>query len=165
MHTEAYEWVAAWVRGRMFRSVLEFGSLDINGSVRGAFNTARYHGIDIQEGPGVDELADARFYRLADRSADVVVCCEVLEHAPDVQAIVNSAFANLRPGGLFLVTCATDPRQPHSAVDGGPVRVDEHYENVRQFDLEVAAEGAGFHVQQALTHDDRGDLYLRAKKQ
>jgi SAM-dependent methyltransferase len=166
MHREAYEYVQGWVKGRMFRYVVEFGSLDINGSVRGLFNCARYHGIDLQDGPGVDEIADAALWRHPGNNGwpDVVVCCEVLEHAPNVEGIVFNAYQNLRPGGLFLVTCAADPRRPHSAVDGGQIREGEHYANVSPGELETIAEMVGFAVQDVQHHTDRGDLYMRAKK-
>lgn len=36
----------------------------------------------------------------------------------------------LRPGGVLVVTAACDPRAPHSAIDGGPIHADEHYQNV-----------------------------------
>lgn len=163
MHSEAKAWVQASVKGRLFGRVLEFGSLDINGGVRDVIKAVRYHGIDLQKGPGVHEIADAAMFRSPSR-VDLVVCCEVLEHTSNIEGIVANAYFNLRPGGVFLVTCATAPRQPHSAVDGGPLRVDEYYGNVDPQKLADACEFVGLVVQDQEVHSDRGDLYLRAKK-
>lgn len=163
MHPEAKRYVAAWVKGRVFRSVLEFGSLNINGTVRDEITHLSYFGVDPQPGPGVDFVADAVYYRVA-LPVDLVVCCEVLEHASDVPGLVRSAFENLRPGGVFLVTCATDSRDPHSAVDGGPLRDGEHYANVEADTLVALCREEGFVVQDVEVDRLRGDLYLRAKR-
>jgi hypothetical protein len=95
---------------------------------------------------------------------ELVVCCEVLEHARDIPGLVKSAFENLMFGGVFLVTCATEPRDPHSAVDGGPLRDGEHYDNVDPGTLVSLCRRQGFVVQHTEVHPMRGDLYLRAKR-
>lgn len=162
MHPEAKAWVAASVKGRRYGRVLEFGSLNINGAVRDVIDAVRYHGIDLQEGPGVDEVADAAMFRSTSR-VDLVVCCEVLEHTP-IEGILANAHQNLRGGGVLLVTCATTPRAPHSAVDGGKLRVGEYYVNVDPDHLAATTELVGFVVQDLNVHFGRGDLYMRAKK-
>ena len=51
MHVQVFEWVARQVTERPASSVLEIGSLDINGSVRPLFASAgHYHGLDIVAG-------------------------------------------------------------------------------------------------------------------
>ena len=48
MHQQALDFVTAQSRGLPARSVLEIGSLDINGSVRPVFSSAEtYHGLDL----------------------------------------------------------------------------------------------------------------------
>jgi hypothetical protein len=165
VHPEAMQYVASWVKGRTFRRVLEFGSLNINGSARdviATYDDKGYLGIDAQGGRGVDEVIDAVDYRA--QPVELVVCCEVLEHAKDIPGIVKSAFENLAFGGVFIVTCATEPRDPHSAVDGGPLRDGEYYENVDPGTLVALCRRQGFVVQDTEVHPIRGDLYLRAKR-
>ncbi len=166
MHAQAREWIARQVQSLAAppSSVLEVGSLDINGSVRPLFGEAgHYHGIDLVAGPGVDEVADAACWK-PPRLFDVVVSAEVLEHAPLWDQILQTMWGALAGGGVLLMTCASHGRAPHSAVDGLDVRDGEHYANVgseavlawvmrwgaRQWSIEHAC--------------GRGDLYLRVTR-
>ena len=164
MHVQVFEWIAAQVAGRAAVDVLEVGSLDINGSVRPLFaDAARYHGIDLAEGPGVDEVADAATW-VPPRAFDVVVCAEVLEHAPAWRDILATMWTATAPGGLLLMTCAAPPRAPHSAVDGLDVRDGEHYANVEAGEVLAVVRGwdpAGWSV---TANQGRGDLYLRVDR-
>jgi hypothetical protein len=144
-------------------TVLEYGSLNINGTARATAPHANWFGIDTQAGPGVDLVADASEY-VHTHPVDVVVCAEVLEHSPKAGAITRNAWLSLKPSGLFLMTCATDGRAPHSAVDGGPVRPDEYYRNVPADDYRITLEHVGFDVEALEVHPVRGDLYVRARK-
>jgi SAM-dependent methyltransferase len=114
--------------------VLEIGSLDINGSVRSLFDElvrdgGSYLGIDVQEGPGVDLVADASVYS-SDKKYDIIVCAEVFEHTPLWPKIIKNAHSLLAPGGMFIATMAGEGRPPHSAIDENPIRDWEYYKNV-----------------------------------
>jgi SAM-dependent methyltransferase len=91
------------------RSVLEVGSLDVNGSVRPdveALEPARYLGVDIAPGPRVDEICDVR--HLVDRygaeSFDILVSTELLEHVRDWKRAITNMKRVLRPGGILVIT-------------------------------------------------------------
>lgn len=157
MHDAAYEWGREHV-DRFYPRVLEFGARNVNGSLRSLFSADHYHGVDIAPGEGVAEVADAADWRLrpGEEGFDLVVCTEVLEHAPRWRKIVGSCYGVAKKeGGEVLITCATDPREPHSAVDGGAVREGEYYGNVpvdafldairpmrfRRWDLSVTTDG------------------------
>lgn len=111
MHKSVLAWVstvlsAGDVSGK---SVLEVGSYDVNGSVRPtltALGPARYHGVDLTEGPGVDQVVDCT--RLVDEfgagSWDVVVSTEMLEHVRDWRASVRNLIHVVAPGGVLVVT-------------------------------------------------------------
>jgi SAM-dependent methyltransferase len=157
MHAEARAFVADAVAGRTFGRVVEVGSRDVNGVVRDLFGDCEYLGIDMTDGPGVDLVADGATVRLP-RKADAVVCCEVLEHTPDAEAIVKNLLRLVRRGGLVIVTAACDPRPPHSATDGGPVRDGEFYANVSPADLDRwlnTGDGSGY----ITANETRGDVY------
>lgn len=165
MHAEAFAFVERSLssirpRGR----VVELGSRNINGSIRPWFaSAASYTGVDMVAGPGVDVVADAVTFE-PDQPPDVVLCLEVLEHSPEAAAIVANAARILKSGGWFLVTCATDPRAPHSAVDGGALHPSEYYRNVPPGDLYAWVTGAGLSIEQFEVDGAAGDLRLLGRK-
>jgi SAM-dependent methyltransferase len=164
VHAQAHEFVARHAADVGDASVLEIGSLDVNGSVRGLFSGCRvYHGIDVAAGAGVDEVADAADWRRVG-AFDVVVSTEVLEHTPRWRDVLTNAWSSLAPGGRLLVTCATDPRAPHSAVDGWEVRPGEWYANVPPAAVIALITRLGPASWQLEVARDRGDLYLRADR-
>jgi hypothetical protein len=164
MHPEARSFAEEHIRRLKPELVLEFGSLNINGQTRDIPDwEVDWFGIDLQAGPGVDLVANAIGYTHPYR-VSMVVCCEVLEHCPDVWGIVSSAADNLHQGGHLLVTCASDPRAPHSAVDGGPLRSGEYYGNVGIGDLISTCERSGLRVMVVGYMEQLGDLYLLAEK-
>lgn len=144
-------------------TVLEYGSVYINGTARDAARDANWHGIDIVAGQDVDEVADASTY-IAAAAVDVVVCCEVFEHTTLTPEICATAYKNIKPGGRFITTCASDGRAPHSAFDGGQLRPGEHYRNIPEAELVTLLEDSGFTVETVQFHADRGDLYVMAVK-
>ena len=139
-----HEPVRQYVRDHMppgYASVIEVGSLDINGGVRDLLHPeAEYVGVDVQAGPGVDVVEDFRLYEHPE-PVDVVLCLEVLEHTPDCRDLLAAAARNLKPGGTLLLTCATTGRAPHSARSEGPIEPDEFYQNVMKAELDGVLAG------------------------
>jgi len=94
-------------------TVLDCGSLNINGSLRDLFAPdCFYLGIDIHPGPDVNVVWPT--YRLPFSGVfDAVVSGEMLEHsefwAADLQAMYRAA----KPGGLVAVSCAGPGREEH----------------------------------------------------
>lgn len=144
--------------------VLEFGSLDVNGSPRSLFPNAVYFGIDRIAGPGVDYVGDAIEYRAGTELFDVAICTEVLEHCDQPWRLLESAYRALRAGGMLLVTAAAPPRQAHRC-DGteGDLR-GEHYANIVPADLDDALHRIGFQVAELRYDALHGDVYALAVK-
>ena len=160
IHPEALAFVARTVQRFMpIGSVIDAGGRDVNGSPRLLFPGSTYVVIDLEDGPGVDVVADARHWR-PDSPVDLVLSVEVLEHTPDPAALLRAAWECLVPGGRLVVTCATDPRAPHSGHDGGPLHGGEHYRNVPPEELKGWL-GDWDDVEMEV-HPDRGDLYATA---
>lgn len=147
--------------------VLEFGSYNINGSVRDAYPTANsWWGIDIASGNGVDEVADATNWK-SDKRFDVVVCAEAFEHTEFWRDIILNAYEHLKPGGIFVASCATRSRPAHSAFDGGPLRDGEFYENVDpgiMGEFLMSMDWDSYDVQIADGYFGDDDLYIKAVK-
>lgn len=159
MHSQAFRAVEERLKGLTPpRSVVEFGSRNVNGSVRPLFKGAMYTGVDVEPGPCVDIVMDAALFEPAIRPA-CVVCCEVLEHAPNAQAIVTNAVDILESGGVVIITCASTGRPPHSAVDGGPLRKGEFYRNVPPEELLNWLEKAGAERVKVAHNVECGDAY------
>lgn len=101
------EWISA--KSQLVNGdVLEVGSLDMNGSPRSLFadreRFPRYVGIDLAEGPGVDEVMDCHDLRFMERTFDVIVDAERLEHDKDFFRSYWEIYRVLRPGGHVIVT-------------------------------------------------------------
>lgn len=107
----------AWFKGR---TVLEIGSLDINGSVRGFFEDCRYTGIDLGPGKGVDVVAAGESFAGATHGYDVIISCEAMEHNPYWRETLHNAVRMLKPDGLMLLTCATYGRRQHGTPKSSP---------------------------------------------
>lgn len=166
MHAAALAFYRANLAALPPLSVVEFGSCDMNGSVRDVYTASSWLGIDVQDGPGVDVVADVATWR-TDQRFEICVCAEVFEHTPDWRAILATAFDVTTPDGVFVASCATGLRPPHSAVDGGPLRPGEYYANVEPDEMWQALDAQDW-AQIAVTKADGyfggDDLYIRATK-
>lgn len=113
--------------------VLDLGGRDINGSIRDLLPVAKWVGLDIEPGPGVDLVHDAtQPWPAGFDRFDLVVCTEVLEHVERWAAVLRAASQALEPGGpeALFVTCASTGRPEHGA-SGGPCPLPgEWYGNV-----------------------------------
>lgn len=159
MHAEAREYVARTVPGRHYRTVVEVGGRWINGGVRDLISATTYTSLDLHPGGDVDVVADVCEWT-PPVPVDLVICCEVIEHAPDARGVVEACVKMLAPGGRVVITCAGPGRAPHSGLDGGQVRADEWYANVEPEDLQSWLAGLdGVEVEH---HASRGDLYATA---
>jgi hypothetical protein len=63
---------------------------------------------------------------------DLVLCAEVLEHAPRPGLLVAAMRRWLAPGGVLLLATVGHPWPEHSGYDGGPVRPGEYYGGIEQ---------------------------------
>ena len=167
MHDQALAFYAEHLSELDPKTVVEFGSCDMNGTVRSVYpQAASWLGIDVQPGRGVDLIADAATWETDDRY-DIVICAEAFEHTPDWRDIIDTAHTVLVPGGLFLASCATGTRPPHSAIDGGHLRAGEFYENVDPGLMRMALYLDGWteiDVVEADGYFGGDDLYIRCVK-
>ena len=102
--------------------VLEVGSYDINGSVRPyveSLKPAIYIGVDISDGPSVDVVVDCEDLTavVGDRSWDVVICTEMLEHVPNWRTCMRELVSAVSPGGYLLLTTRS-PGFPYHGFPG-----------------------------------------------
>lgn len=169
MHQRAKDYVKGFVQELAERNldanvilrVVEFGSYDVNGSVRDLFHGLPYTGVDVRSGKGVDVVGDAAEWG-EDGCCEVVVSTEVLEHAENAAALVANAFRLLVAGGVFIVTAAGPGRNPHGN-DGGAVG-DEFYRNIEPGELAEWLDEAGFSDYEIDVTPDGQDIRVTARK-
>lgn len=104
------------------KRVLEVGALDVNGSVRPTIlelAPGHYWGVDLEDGPGVDERCDAEdlVNRFGTNSFDVVVATELIEHVKEWRAVISNLKRVLAPNGLLIVTTRSLGYPYHGAPD------------------------------------------------
>lgn len=127
----------------MENKVLEVGSLNINGSVRGFFfNPLEYVGCDVGPGPGVDIVCPGEDLTFPDGYFDTVISTEMMEHNPNWIKTFENMYRMLRPGGLMVMTCAGPGRPEHgttrSDIGSSPLTVAkgwDYYRNLSEEDF------------------------------
>lgn len=163
MHPEARAYVARTIGGQHFGDVIDVGGRDVNGSIKDLAMSDHWTSIDLEPGAGVDIVADCREWN-PPAPVDLVVCCEVLEHAPDAVGVIDACVRYLRPGGRLVLTCAGPGRAPHSGHDGWDVRAGEHYANIDPVWLQGVLAERGLQQIRVETHPGHHDVYATATR-
>ena len=121
--------------------VLEVGSLNINGTVRIFFKDCEYLGIDIGQGKDVDLICPAHKLNAPPNSFDTVISCECFEHDKFWALSFAKMHEVLKPGGLFVFSCATTGRPEHGTSRTSPADApftNDYYSNLTAEDFEQA---------------------------
>lgn len=142
--------------------VVDFGSLDINGSNRELFADSEYVGVDLGPGRNVDVVCQAAKFK-PDVAPDVVISTEMLEHDADWINSVANMVRILRPGGLLLLTCATEGRPEHGTRRADPEAspyTHSYYQNLTTEDLDLALKPDRFHEFHFEVNQTWCDLYF-----
>jgi SAM-dependent methyltransferase len=141
-HREQREWceLVKYAHDEFFvgTSVLDIGSLDINGNNRYLFEQCNYTGIDIGDGPNVDVVCSGHLFK-SDDLFDVVVSTECFEHDEHWQQTLKNVINNLlKDGGLFLFSCAAPGRPEHGTKRTSPKDspfTNDYYRNLSESDI------------------------------
>jgi SAM-dependent methyltransferase len=141
-HREQREWceLVKYAHDEYFvgTSVLDIGSLDINGNNRYLFEQCNYTGIDIGDGPNVDVVCSGHLFK-SDDLFDVVVSTECFEHDEHWQQTLKNVINNLlKDGGLFLFSCAAPGRPEHGTKRTSPKDspfTNDYYRNLSEADI------------------------------
>jgi SAM-dependent methyltransferase len=133
--------------------VVDFGSLDINGSNKLFFDDSDYVGVDIDLGKNVDAVSLCHLFQAPPNSFDVVISCEMLEHDIFWKDSIRHMYKLLRPDGLMLITCAGIGRPTHGTQEHipewSPLTVKagwNHYHNMDVSDFLSAFEKSLFEL-------------------
>jgi GT2 family glycosyltransferase len=109
MTPQCQEWIAFCVKKYPCKGdVLEVGSFDVNGNPRDHFKDRErfqtYTGIDMREGPCVDQVMNTQAMEFPDNAFDVIVDAERMEHDSRFWLTIKELFRVCRPGGHLIVT-------------------------------------------------------------
>ncbi|MEB3243555.1 MAG: methyltransferase domain-containing protein [Cyanobacteriota bacterium] len=147
--------------------ILEVGSQDINGSIRGYFPDASqktWLGIDLGPAPGVDLVIPGELLQLPDGWADLAFSTECFEHAAAWQQILLNMIRCTADGGLILFTCAGPGRPTHGTLDtdaNASPFTNQYYKNLSPGDFLSAIEMNFYFSKFAFEVDaELGDTYF-----
>jgi SAM-dependent methyltransferase len=95
------------------KDVLDVGSGDINGNNRFLFENCNYNGNDVIEAPNVTIVSKTKDLPFKSEVFDTIISTECFEHDPDYTESFKKIYNMLKPGGLFVFTCASIYRPEH----------------------------------------------------
>jgi SAM-dependent methyltransferase len=101
-------------------TVLDCGSLDINGSNRYLFDGGFYLGLDVGHGKNVDIVCPMHEFDGRPEMFDTVISTECFEHDLYWKQSVWNIIRMLKPGGMFIFTCAAPGRKEHGTLRSEP---------------------------------------------
>lgn len=128
------------------KEVLDCGSMDINGNNRYLFDNCNYTGIDIGEGKNVDYVCPIHIWG---GLYDTIISTECFEHDKYYKESLQNIVRMLRPGGMFLFTCATTGRAEHGTTRMRPSSspyTNDYYKNLTKSDIVQAIDMDVFKV-------------------
>jgi len=128
------------------KKVLDVGSGDINGNNKQLFTDCEYHGNDVIAADNVTIVSKTKDLTFDDESLDVIISTECFEHDPEYTESFLKIYKMLKPGGLFLFTCASTNRSEHGTRRSGPREsygtigniegMCDYYKNLTKFELD-----------------------------
>ena len=148
-------------------SVLDVGSLDINGSNRYLFSGCSYVGVDVGAGRNVDLVSRCHELQFLDGAFDTIISTECFEHDPYFDRSLINIYRMLKSGGLFLFTCATTGRPEHGTVHREPADspltlqlpdFKDYYRNLTKEDVSAILPLTLFQYSNFVTRTDTHDL-------
>lgn len=120
MHPEARNFLDyiynTYLSKQYYPVVLDVGSGDINGNNRQYCPNSIYIGVDIAAGPNVDIVSKCHELPYKDNTFDLIISSECFEHDMYYEQSIQKIMHLLKPGGLFVFTCASTGREEHGTL-------------------------------------------------
>ena len=143
------------------KRVLEVGSLDINGSLRGLFDECEYLGVDLAPGKGVDLVSHGHLLTFPDRHFDVCISSECFEH----DRYWKETFLNMVRMSKTMVafSCAGPLRAEHGTTRTSPADspfTNDYYENRTRQDFEALDLANDFNLWEFYENQMPSDLFF-----
>lgn len=127
------------------KTVLDVGSGDINGNNRFLFENCKYEGNDVIQANNVTIVSKTKDLPFEDNYFDTIISTECFEHDPEYKESILKIYKMLKPGGLFVFTCAGIGRNEHGTRRTSPSDsygtignledMFDYYKNLTEYDL------------------------------
>lgn len=125
------------------QSIIDFGSLNINGGPHEYISNINYVGVDLGAGPNVHLVSPGELVDLPSHTFDAAISSECFEHNPFWKETFMQMCRLTKPNSIVVFTCAGIGRREHgtSRSDNGssaPLVVEmgrEYYKNVSKIDV------------------------------
>lgn len=101
--------------------VLDVGGGDVNGNNRELFDNCEYHSNDVVEAPNVTIVCETGKLTFANGTFDTIISTECFEHDMYYAESLKNIVRMLKPGGLFVFTCASTGRPEHGTLRTTPM--------------------------------------------
>lgn len=152
-------------------SVLDIGSLDINGNNRYLFENCSYIGVDVGDGKNVDYVCRGHEFNPG-KQYGVVISTECFEHDQHWRDTIQNCISLTKSGGIFMFTCATTGRQEHGTTRTTPQDspfthslFNDYYMNLTEDDIiSIPLFLDNWAVMEFSTNDHTKDLYFYGVK-
>jgi SAM-dependent methyltransferase len=157
------------------KRVLDVGAGDVNGNNRHLFSACEYHGNDVADGENVTVVSRTKDLTFVPDSFDTIISTECFEHDPEYPQSIRKIYSLLKPGGLFVFTCASLGRPEHGtarshasdsfASRSGIVDMQDYYRNLTISDIyTITPLGRVFEQWRAYYNLASADLYFIGQK-
>lgn len=151
--------------------VLDVGAGDINGNNRFLFDACEYVGCDVAPAPNVDIVSPCHELEFSEGTFHTIISTECLEHDMHYPRTLKKIVDMLRPGGMFVFTCASTGRAEHGTRRTKPCdsyttctgneQWADYYKNLTAEDVcEVLPIGDIFSYHRFYYEHDAHDLYF-----
>ena len=142
-------------------SVIDCGSLDVNGTLRDFFTNSEYIGVDIVGGYGVDIIKKVSELRFKEEF-DTVISGEMLEHDEYWGESLKKMYDMCKKGGLIAISCAGRLRPEHGTIKTGNIwgTSDDYYRNIEPKDITSVLKAELFRESIAKESENGFDTYF-----
>lgn len=105
MRTQTREYLGEFIKDKEIASVLEVGSLDVNGTIKDLFPNVRYVGTDMRKGDNVDIIVNGHdlYKKFRSESFDLAICVDTLEHDDKFWETVEQLKRVVKKGGWVFI--------------------------------------------------------------
>lgn len=153
-----------------FKRVLDVGSGDINGNNKFLFISCEYHGNDVTQAPNVTIVSKTKDLPFEPHYFDTIISTECFEHDPEYEKSLEKIYKLLKPGGLFVFTCASTGRAEHGTRRTTPFDsygtisnqndMQDYYKNLTRTDVQKVLDDSLFIQKRYYYNTISKDLYF-----